>query len=97
MPKAWTFKASKPKAEHPVGAYFTTLEPNQPNLSARLGVPRWKLAFLFAFSGDDGLKALDGSKGRGQFIFSSPVDYTVAEDRQVFHGKTDEYKPKEAV
>jgi hypothetical protein len=34
------------------------------------------------------LMPLDGD--RGEFIFYSPADYIVAQDRQIYHGKRDD-------
>jgi hypothetical protein len=81
---AWVFKATQPPADHPFGAYFTTLAPTTANLAKRLRVPKSKLAFLFCFVGRSDLEPLSGR--RGDFIFFSPTDYTVEVDRQVFHG-----------
>lgn len=82
----WCFKASQPPADHPKGAYFTTLTPQTPNLAVRLRIPREKLGFLFEFSDAGDLLPLDG--GRGSYIFYSPTDYLVAEERQKYKGST---------
>lgn len=79
----WTFHARQPPGEHPLGAYFTTLDPTTPNLAARLRIPRSKIAFVFSFVDLGDLVALRG--GRGKYVFYSPVDYRVHPDRQ--HGK----------
>ncbi len=86
--RIWVFKASAPPGSHRTGAYFTTLGPHARNLAIRLRIPKEKLEYVFAFSGQDGLKPLDG--GRGEFIFWSPVDYNVEEPRQVYAGPTEE-------
>lgn len=83
----WTFKVFKPPGIHPPGAYFTTLPPKTSNLAVRLRIPKLKLAFVFDFNGEQGLKPLNG--GRGEYIFWSPTDYTVEEDRQVYNGPTE--------
>ncbi|XXY18785.1 hypothetical protein WME88_03925 [Sorangium sp. So ce216] len=70
----WCFKASDPPADHPKGAYFTTLSPQAPNLAVRLRIPREKLEFMVKFHDAGDLKPLDG--GRGTYIFHSPGDYT---------------------
>ncbi|WP_437610720.1 hypothetical protein WMF20_03665 [Sorangium sp. So ce834] len=82
----WCFKASEPPADHPKGAYFTTLSPEAPNLAVRLRIPREKLEFVFKFHDAGDLKPLHG--GRGTYIFYSPVDYTVTQERQEFKGAT---------
>ena len=82
----WCFKASKPPADHPVGAYFTTLAPQSPNLAVRLRIPREKLKFVFQFFDAGDLLPLEG--GRGAYIFYSPSDYVVVESRQRFKGET---------
>lgn len=84
----WLFKASKPPGNHEVGAYFTTLNPNTPNLATRLRIPKSKLEYVFNFSGQQGLQPLDG--GRGDFIFWSRKDYNVIKSRQLYDGLKDE-------
>ena len=84
----WTFKAHKPPGSHAKGVYFTTLRPDAVNLAVRLMIPRRKLEFVFSFNGDLGLAPLAG--GRGKHIFWTPQDYSVADDRQVYHGKSEE-------
>lgn len=86
----WLFKALKPPGDHPKGAYFTTLAPGTKNLAKRLFVrgSADKVTFVFSFSGEDGLKPLDG--GRGAFIFYSETDYPVERGRQGSHGPTAE-------
>src|SRR5262245_14271503 len=84
--KTWRFLALKPPAEHPIGAYFTTLEPGTRRLAARLRIPATKLEFLFSFNERAGeLKPLDG--GRGEYIFYSSSDYEVVEENQIFEGR----------
>lgn len=80
----WVFKAAKPPGDHPFGAYFTTLPPDAAKLALRLRIPRTKLEFVFCFSDRSDLIPLRG--GRGHFIFYSPEDYSVNEDRQVASG-----------
>lgn len=82
----WCFRALKPPADHPVGAYFTTLTPQTPNLAVRLRIPREKLNFMFQFSDSGDLLPLEG--GRGAYIYYSPSDYVVVESRQQFKGET---------
>lgn len=84
----WKFKAGKPPGNRPFGAYFTTLNPDTANLASRLRIPKRKLAYVFRFSGDEGLKPLEG--GRGRYIFWSPSDYDVEVPRQLYHGRTEE-------
>ena len=55
-------------------------------LSARLRIPREKLAFIFSFSSVGGLQPLDG--GRGAYIFFSPSDYAVPAEVQDSKGPT---------
>jgi len=75
----WLFKAFKPPAEHPPGAYFTTLGRDTRNLAQRLGIPKSKTEFYFEFTDAGDLQPLRGD--RGEFIFYSPVDYEVVEVR----------------
>lgn len=82
----WHFLARKPPGDHPVGAYFTTLPPGTKNLAKKLRIPRSKLAYVFIFADLGDLHALDGD--RGEWIFYSPADYDVAEDRQIDAGPT---------
>jgi hypothetical protein len=84
--KDWCFEASDPPADHPTGAYFTTLSPQAPNLAVRLRIPREKLEFVFGFHDAGDLRPLQG--GRGTYIFYSPTDYVVVEARQQFKGAT---------
>lgn len=85
----WRFRASQPPGDHPVGAYFTTLPPGTPNLAKRLGIPKSKLEYVFAFTDAGDLTPLPG--GRGEFIFYYPEDYPVEEARQIYHGKSEDY------
>jgi len=80
----WVFRASKPPGDHPKGAYFTTLAPGARKLALRLRIPRAKLAFVFCFRDNEDLIPLRG--GRGRFVFYSPTDYAVEEDRQIASG-----------
>src|SRR5438874_4482380 len=82
----WRFLARKPPGDRPVGAYFTCLSPDTPKLAKRLGIPRSKVAYKFVFADVNDLQSLDG--GRGDWIFYSPIDYPVAEDRQIDWGPT---------
>ena len=82
----WTFLASKPPGDHPIGANFTTLGPETPNLANRLRIPRTKLSYRLSFAGADGLMPLEG--GRGMFILYSPSTYVVVRERQESHGET---------
>ena len=83
----WSFLASQPPADHPRGAYFTTLTPQTLNLAVRLRISREKLKFVFQFYDAGDLRPLDG--GRGSYIFYSPTDYLVTEGRQQHKGSTD--------
>jgi hypothetical protein len=82
----WLFLAEQPPGDRPFGAYFTTLPPDTPNLARRLRIPREKLNFVFDFTGRDGLRPIEGDRGR--FIFYSPSDYSVEPSRQVFAGES---------
>ena len=82
----WRFRAAKPPDARPFGSYFTILTQDAPNLAARLGVPRAKVAYAFEFRGDAGLHSLRG--GRGEYVFYSPDDYMVIKDRQIGCGET---------
>src|SRR5262245_44888594 len=82
----WVFQASQPPGNHPKGTYFTTLDPQEPNLANKLRIPRSKLGCIFVFGGNDGLVPLPG--GRGQYIFYTTDDYRVEKDRQTRCGET---------
>jgi hypothetical protein len=84
----WRFRASQPPGNHPFGAYFTTLTAHTPNLAKRLGIPKWKLEYLFSFDDLGDLIPLPG--GRGEWILYSPQDYYVVDERQGYHGKAEE-------
>jgi hypothetical protein len=75
----WCFKASQPPGR-PFGAYFTTLGPATKNLALRLRIPRAKIAYVFAFDGQEDLKPLGGS--RGAYILYCTSDYVVPRSRQ---------------
>ena len=75
------------RAGHPLGAYFTTLLPDTPNLAVRLQIPKRKLEFLFSFVDRNDLIALDND--RGEWIFYSKKDYHVVRERRIYHGRTD--------
>ena len=82
----WTFLASEPPCENPVGAYFTNLDKNTPLLARKLGISREKLEFIFSFADVGDLRPLRGDRGR--FIFYSPDDYRVGPDRKIDSGTT---------
>lgn len=86
----WTFKASPPPGEREFGAYFTHLRPDANRFSARTRIPVMKQAFIFVFTGDEGLRPMRG--GRGRDVFLSPVDYIVTKSsmRQVACGPTND-------
>jgi hypothetical protein len=84
----WKFKATQPPGNRSFGAYFTTLTPDTPKLAARLRIPKRKLSHIFKFTGNQGLTAIEGN--RGKYIFWSPTDYDVLEPRQVYHGKSED-------
>ena len=85
----WTFKAYQPLAKHhPVGAYFTTYPPTEPNLAKKLYVPKEKLSHMFSFSPPRDLVPLPGGRGRLERIFYSPTDYLVPGENQDGHGPT---------
>ena len=82
----WLFKAGEPRSpNNPRGAYFTTHEPDEPNLSKKIWVPLVKLAFVFKFTppAEPELKPLPGGRGRLKTVFYSPTDYSVAREYQV--------------
>jgi hypothetical protein len=68
----WKFSAGDPPADHPRGAYFTTLPADTRNLSNRLRIPREKLTHVFSFEDAGDLLRLDGD--RGEWIFYSATD-----------------------
>ena len=80
----WRFVAAQPPGDRPVGAYFTNLGPDTPNLAQRLRIPRTKLEFQFCFASSDDFEPLRG--GRGAYIFYSPTDYLVDPPRQQYRG-----------
>lgn len=84
----WLFRAYQPPGNHPLGAYFTTLPPNTPNLAKKLRIPRRKLEFVFCFLRNDGLLQLPG--GRGDYVWYSPSDYLVKNDPGNKQGRSDE-------
>ena len=85
----WLFKAEQPRSpNNPVGAYFTTHEPNEPNLSKKIFVPVVKLAFVFKFNPPTQLVPLPGGRGRLKAIFYSAVDYPVDRRHQLETGPT---------
>lgn len=85
----WRFKAFQPPQKaHPVGAYFTTLGPNEPNLFSKIRVPKVKQMYLFSFLDVGDLKPLDSD--RGAWIFYSPTDYDVGRERQTYQGEAGE-------
>ncbi len=88
--KIWVFKASQPKAkDRPVGAYFTDIEPTKDNLRTlhkRIRIPKKKRAYLFYFTGMEGLAQLNDGRGRDKRIFYSSTDYSVSKERQLFNG-----------
>ena len=79
----WKFLAGRPPADHPQGAYFTTLGPGEKKLAQRLRIPREKVAYYFSFAGEDGLRRLPG--GRGEYVFYSRDDFLVSSGRQTRH------------
>lgn len=84
----WRFLAAQPPAaQHPPGAYFTTLGRSTPLLAQRLRIPRSKIEYVFEFDDAGDLEAIDG--GRGAFIFFSRTDYLVPEPRQTYAGPRD--------
>jgi hypothetical protein len=84
----WRFRAHQPPGDHPFGAYFTTLPPGTPNRAKRLRIPKGKLEYLFVFADRGDLLPLRGA--RGSWIFYSPEDYLVEEERQTSCGKVAE-------
>jgi hypothetical protein len=82
----WRFKAARPPGGRAVGAYFTTYEPDEPNLASKLRISLAKVGFYFAFRGQEGLTPIRG--GRRIFVFHSPTDYLVEEARHITSGPT---------
>jgi hypothetical protein len=81
----WIFKASRPPADHPFGAYFTTCGPGTKNLALRLRISREKTDFVFTFHDIGDLIRLRGQ--RGDFILYSPNDYLLEESRKIESGE----------
>src|SRR5947207_1802683 len=90
--QSWTFKAFEPQGPHADGAYFSILPPWTPKLARKLRLPKGKLQWLFKFDGQEGLIPLDEGKGRGEYIFYCPEDYTVEPHRQRFKDKVEKYQ-----
>ena len=90
----WLFRAAKPLGPHPAGAYFTPLPPTTPRLCTKLLIPRRKVEYVFEFSGDDGLRPIEGD--RGLHAVFSPTDYHVtrAGGRQAYAGPSDAHSTK---
>jgi hypothetical protein len=80
----WVFKASQPPGKRPFGAYFTTLGPGTTLLARRLGLPKQKIEYVFAFNGSANLISLRGS--RGKIVLYCRENYQVEQDRQVDSG-----------
>ncbi|MGO8898849.1 MAG: HYD1 signature containing ADP-ribosyltransferase family protein [Isosphaeraceae bacterium] len=96
--QTWCFKASQPvDPNRPAGAYFTDIEPDALNLRTlhkRIRVPKSKQEYVFSFVGNDGLKQLNGGRGRDRRIYFSPVDYDVIEERQRYVGLVSDWSEK---
>src|SRR5258708_5185871 len=92
LQKTWRFTAEKPPAKYrPIGAYFTDIEPTETNLKTlykRIRVPKAKQEYVFKFTGVDGLRQIEGGRGRERHIFYSATDYDVVESRQQYEGPT---------
>lgn len=85
----WCFRAEQPApADHPFGAYFTTLPRDTINLALRLRIPLDKTQFFFSFADSGDLKPLRG--GRGRYVWYSPQDYIVDQSRQRDSGETNQ-------
>jgi hypothetical protein len=85
----WCFRAGQPvPRDHPFGAYFTTMPPGTKNLALRIRVPNNKITHLFSFLDAGDLTPIRG--GRGEYVFYSPKDYLVVEERQTFVGERGE-------
>ncbi len=86
--QTWLFKASRPPCSHPKGAYFTILPPGTRGLGKRLFVRGCadKTNFVFCFSGEEGLKPIDG--GTGEHVFNSKEDNLDEKRRQGPHAAT---------
>ncbi len=67
-----------------MGAYFTTLSAETPNLAKFLRMPKRKLEYFFSFQDIGDLQPLRG--GRGDYTFYSVDDYLVPPERQESHG-----------
>jgi len=85
----WLFKAAQPpQTRHPVGAYFTTFGPDEPNLFKKLFIPNAKREFIFSFTPPVPLQLLDEKRGKVHQIYYSPADYSVPRSHQISHGPT---------
>ncbi|MGA2065341.1 MAG: hypothetical protein ABSG86_10240 [Thermoguttaceae bacterium] len=77
----WRFEARQPPSpDHPVGAYFTDLPSDTPNLALKLRISAAKAAYCFPFRDIGDLRPIRGH--RGKHIFYSPEDYVVVQARQ---------------
>ena len=88
----WVFKAHRQRRNDlPKGAYFTTLEPTEENLSLicrKLQIPLRKREFVFQFASVGDLKPLN----LRDYILFSADDYIVsqASGRQRGHGPSED-------
>lgn len=85
----WRFVAGDPPGGNPFGAYFSDLQPNFPRLF-KLGIPKSKREYVFAFVDAGDLTPLPG--GRGDYISYSRTDYNVEIERQRYFGRVDQWK-----
>ena len=81
----WHFRAGKPRSpSKPFGAYFTTLVPSDPNFVKRVRLPKSKRKYRFSFEDGGDLLPLPGPGGK--WVFYSPTDYFVDDDRHLYSG-----------
>jgi hypothetical protein len=80
----WCFRARKQRANNPTGAYFTTLHPSAPKFYKRTMVPVHKRTHMFRFVDVGDLIRKRGPLG--QWVFYSPTDYYVTQNRQIYEG-----------
>lgn len=93
--RPWRFAANDQhhKSANPRGAYFVTLAPTAKNLGRKLRIGPAKRAYFLSFLDLGDLHPLNSDRGRDcSYIFYSPEDYLVAEDRHREHGENPEWR-----
>ena len=85
--KSWWFKATKPRADHPVGVYLTPLGPDTEKLVTKARISHAKSEYFFKFEiPESQLKRIRGDRGR--FVLYSANDLDISESQQIASGCT---------